>query len=179
MTPKKPEKKAPVEGEEDEDAEPEADEEEAVLKPQLQSNIYPDSVISMQATQLFLKRRAKTFKDSTEKHHKKWAIEGLNEKIEKYNTHNSMDLFTQASIDDENPLFPTTRFFQDNKTEVFEVDASGNKFEIFESMRIYCERFGRPFNYLKSVAFLNEQRELHLLDEETNAKQGSDMANNK
>ena len=39
------------------------------------------------------------------------------------------------------------------------MDAAHESYEIFESMRIYIERFGRPYNYLKSVAFLNEQRE--------------------
>jgi hypothetical protein len=43
-----------------------------------------------------------------------------------------------------------------NKTEVFEIDANGNQYEMFESMRIYIERFGRPYNYLKSVNYLNE-----------------------
>ena len=61
------------------------------------------------------------------------------------------------TIDDK--LFPTQKFFQQNKTEVFELDANGNQYEMFESMRIYIERFGRPYNYLKSVNYLNEQRE--------------------
>ena len=60
---------------------------------------------------------------------------------------------------EENVVYPTTKFFQENKTEIFEMDSSCDKYEIFESMRIYIERFGRPYNYLKSVAYLNEQRE--------------------
>jgi len=44
------------------------------MKPQLQTNIYPESVISLQATQLFLKRRAKTFLESLSKAHDKWHI---------------------------------------------------------------------------------------------------------
>jgi hypothetical protein len=59
----------------------------------------------------------------------------------------------------DDKLFPTQKFFQQNKTEVFELDANGNQYEMFESMRIYIERFGRPYNYLKSVNYLNEQRE--------------------
>ena len=39
-------------------------------------------------------------------------------------------------------------------------------------MRIVCERFGRPYNYLKSVNHLNEQREKYLLDEEENLNHG-------
>ena len=46
---------------------------------------------------------------------------------------------------------PTTCFFQDQKSEVFEMNAEADKFEAFESMRIYIERFGRPYNYLKNV----------------------------
>ena len=46
------------------------------------------------------------------------------------------------------------------------MDADGEKYEMFESMRIYIERFGRPYNYLKSVKELNEEREKHLIEEE-------------
>ena len=42
------------------------------------------------------------------------------------------------------------------------MSAEGEKFEMLESMRIYIERFGRPYNYLKSVQDLNEERETHL-----------------
>jgi hypothetical protein len=41
-----------------------------------------------------------------------------------------------------------------------------NSYEMLESMRIYIERFGRPYNYLKSVEDLNEERETHLIEEE-------------
>jgi adenylate kinase len=54
---------------------------------------------------------------------------------------------------------------------VFELDANGNQYEMFESMRIYIERFGRPYNYLKSVNYLNEQREQVLIEEEKKAKE--------
>jgi hypothetical protein len=63
-------------------------------------------------------------------------------------------------------MLPLTRFFQENKTEVFEVDFDGNQFEIFESMRVYVERNGRSFNYLSSVKSLNNKREDHLKNEE-------------
>ena len=67
---------------------------------------------------------------------------------------------------DSNQKFPLIKFFQDNQTEVFDVEADGDEYEMFESMRIYIERFGRPYNYLASVNFLNEQREKHLVEEE-------------
>ena len=66
-------------------------------------------------------------------------------------------------------LYPTTKFFQEAKTECFEMQADGESYEMFESMRIYIERFGRPYNYLKSVKDLNQQREKHLVEEEKQA----------
>lgn len=42
---------------------------------------------------------------------------------------------------------------------------------MFESMRIYIERNGRPYNYLPSVDELNIKREEHLEIEEHDAKQ--------
>lgn len=68
------------------------------------------------------------------------------------------------------PVYPTSRFFQDYLTELFELSSDGNGYEMFESMRIYIERFGRPYNYLKSVAKLNLEREQVLQDEERYAK---------
>jgi adenylate kinase len=61
---------------------------------------------------------------------------------------------------------PMSRFFQENNTELFEVDCDGENFEMFESMRIYIERDGRPYNYLKSVGELNRKRDEHLKEEE-------------
>jgi len=37
---------------------------------------------------------------------------------------------------------------------------------MFESMRIYVERFGRPYNYLKSMQQLNDERDKYLVEEE-------------
>lgn len=54
------------------------------------------------------------------------------------------------------------------------MSAEGEKFEMLESMRIYIERFGRPYNYLKSVQDLNEERETHLNEEEVNAKRAAE-----
>lgn len=107
----------------------------------------------------------------------KWQINRLAEKIEAFDKQNAMKLFQE-----DNDLFPTTKFFQDNKTEIFEMDAEGDKFEMFESMRIYVERFGRPYNYLKSVKYLNQKREEHLLEEESernkkNANHNHDSCN--
>ena len=50
------------------------------------------------------------------------------------------------------------------------VDAKGNQYEMLESMRIYIERFGRPYNYLKTVQHLNQEREKTLIEEEKKTK---------
>jgi len=57
------------------------------------------------------------------------------------------------------------------------MDAEGEKYEMFESMRIYIERFGRPYNYLKSVADLNQEREQILLKEEADAIKAKETGN--
>ena len=49
---------------------------------------------------------------------------------------------------------------------MFEFLIRENKFEMFESMRIYVERNGRPNNYLENNKVLNEQREKALIEEE-------------
>ena len=63
-----------------------------------------------------------------------------------------------------------TRFYQENKTEIFEIDHDGNQFEMFESMRVYIERNGRSNNYLPPVSELNVEREKHLIKEEADDK---------
>jgi hypothetical protein len=45
---------------------------------------------------------------------------------------------------------------------------------MFESMRIYIERNGRPYNYLSSVDELNQKREEHLSVEEQDRKKAQD-----
>ena len=67
-------------------------------------------------------------------------------------------------------LYPLTRFFQENKTEVFEIEFDGNTFEMFESMRVYIERNGRSYNYLPTVKVLNVKREGELVKEESDFK---------
>lgn len=43
-------------------------------------------------------------------------------------------------------------------TEIFEIDQHHNEMEVFEAMRIYVERHGRPFNYLPSLEHLHIDR---------------------
>jgi hypothetical protein len=70
-------------------------------------------------------------------------------RYEDYAKYNKIENFRVAA-DDNSVKFPTIRFFQENKTEIFELDCDGKSFEMFESMRIYIERDGRPYNYLAS-----------------------------
>jgi hypothetical protein len=67
-------------------------------------------------------------------------------------------------------MYPLIRFFQEHKTEVFEIECDGKPFEMFESMRVYVERSGRSYNYLPSVKKLNVEREDELIKEEKKAK---------
>lgn len=156
VTPKRPEKKLNEDGEEENP--PDEEELAKLLKPKLQTHIYPESVITLHGSDQFLKRRSKELAKAQMKDAIKWQVDKLQKKLSTYNENNSIHLFSKAEVIQDN-LFPTQKFFQQNKTEVFELDANGNQYEMFESMRIYIERFGRPYNYLKSVNYLNEQRE--------------------
>jgi adenylate kinase len=67
---------------------------------------------------------------------------------------NRMD--TQVS----NSFSDVERFYQENKIEVLNLIHSKNNDEMMESMRIYIERKGRPFNYyLENEENLHENRE--------------------
>ena len=100
----------------------------------------------------------------------KWKIERLHSKLVRHNEENCIDLFKQDNCKGD-CTYPTTKFFQDYKTEVFELQADANKYEMFESMRVYVERFGRPYNYLKSMQQLNDEREKYLVEEERQANE--------
>lgn len=100
----------------------------------------------------------------------KWKMERLHSKLMRHSEDNSIDLFKQDNCHGD-CTYPTTKFFQDYKTEVFELQADANKYEMFESMRVYVERFGRPYNYLKSMQQLNDEREKYLVEEERQANE--------
>ena len=169
VTPQRPAKKLNEEGEEENP--PDEEELAKLLKPKLQTHIYPESVITLHGSDQFLKRRSKELQKAQMKDAMRWHIDKLQKKLKNYNDDNSIELFSKVELINDK-LFPTQKFFQQNKTEVFELDANGNQYEMFESMRIYIERFGRPYNYLKSVNYLNEQREQVLIEEEKKAKEG-------
>lgn len=52
-------------------------------------------------------------------------------------------------------------------TEIFEIDCNHSDMEIFEALRIYIERHGRPFNYLPSMEHLHIDRLARLENAET------------
>jgi adenylate kinase len=97
ITPQRPvkTKKVNEDGEEvDEEPAEEAEEEDPnKYKPTLQKNIYPESVIFLRASQLFLKRRSKKFLQEKAEDKGKWHISIMPTKINKFNENNSMDLF--------------------------------------------------------------------------------------
>lgn len=176
-TPPAPVKKAPTGDDEEEAPAEEEEEAAAALKPVLQTNIYPESVVSLRSSDIMLKRRSRALLKANAKGAAKWDREKLVQKLAVYNEENDLSLFKNDQLDAD-ALFPTQKFFQDNKTELFELDAFDDSYEGFESMRIYAERFGRPYNYLKSNNELNAERETYLLAEEAKTKE-SDAQKNK
>lgn len=70
---------------------------------------------------------------------------------------------------------PVSRFFQEKETEIFEIDSYLQEMEIFEAMRIYTERHGRPFNYLPSVEHLHVERMAKLENAETDLRKESEL----
>lgn len=176
VIPEGPKKKPPVLNEEGElvpaEEEP-VDEEELkeLLKPKFQKHIYPDSVIFMRGEDDYIRQFAKKLPASQ---NIKWDVDNLERRLHRYNECNDVELFIAANNapdlglpNAKKYMLPLTRFFQENKTEIFEVDFDGNQFEIFESMRVYVERNGRSYNYLSSVKSLNNKREDHLTQEES------------
>ena len=93
-----------------------------------------------------------------------WFAADLERRYKNYSDTNDLAKF-QSEKDEERP---TVRFFQEHKTEVFEVDCDGDNYEMLESMRIYIERHGRPYNYLVTVDELNEERDTYLQEQEMN-----------
>jgi adenylate kinase len=139
------------------------------LKPKFQKNIYPDSAILLRGSKDLISARLEKFlpgKTPEEIKTWHWAPE---EQERRYNIWYNNNAISNYQKGDHPPM---SRFFQENNTELFEVDCDGENFEMFESMRIYIERDGRPYNYLKSVGELNKKREAHLHEEEAHWRDG-------
>ena len=146
-----------------------------MMAPKFQEHIYPDSVILLRGDDDFIRERAAQLAEDQEGF--KWDRENLERRLKTYFENNDISLFEEASHRTDlghpkasKPKFPFLRFFQEHKTEAFEIDCDGNQFEMFESMRIYIERNGRSFNYLHSVDKLNKNREKKLIIEENDTK---------
>lgn len=138
------------------------------LKPKFQKHIYPDSVILLRGGKdLIASRMAKFLPTKTPEELKiwHWSAEEQERRYAVWYSGNAIANYLSGEL-------PMSRFFQENATELFEVDCDGENFEMFESMRIYIERDGRPYNYLKSVGELNKQREGHLHEEEQKWREG-------
>lgn len=93
-----------------------------------------------------------------------WMPNHMERRLGEYNKNNHISNIRLAT--EGKAVQPIFIFFQENKTELFEIDCHGENFEMFESMRIYIERYGRPYNYLSSVEELNDKRHEHLTKEE-------------
>lgn len=146
-----------------------------MLAPKFQEQIYPDSVILLRGEDDYIRERGAAIAEDSEGY--KWDRENLERRLKTYSDNNDLNLFEAVCQRTdlghpkaEKPVFPMLRFFQEHKTEAFEIDCDGNQFEMFESMRIYIERNGRSFNYLHSVEKLNKSREKKLIVEENDTK---------
>ena len=133
------------------------------LKPKFQKNIYPDSFILLRGSKELINARLKKFGADVKKDGH-WQPAEQDRRFSVWLSNNSIHNYQGDKL-------PMSRFFQENNTELFEVDCDGENFEMFESMRIYIERDGRPYNYLKSVQELNKKREEHLHEEEASWRQ--------
>jgi len=67
-----------------------------------------------------LKRRSKALLKANAKGAAKWEREKLVQRLGVYNKENDLTLFKNDQLDAK-ALFPTQKFFQDNKTELFEL----------------------------------------------------------
>ena len=55
------------------------------------------------------------------------------------------------------------------------MNCDSDSFELFEAMRIYVERHGRPFNYLPSVDHLKLERLAKLENAETDERKRAEI----
>ena len=91
VTPQRPPKKLNEEGEEENP--PDEEELAKLLKPKLQTHIYPESVITLHGSDQFLKRRSKELQKAQMKDAMRWHIDKLQKKLKSYNDDNSIELF--------------------------------------------------------------------------------------
>lgn len=156
--------KAEGEGEGDEIKEPEEPEDEEEdpdkYKPKFMKQIYPESVIFLHTTDEQLKDKAKTLpKEIMKDSH--YYENHMDRRLQLWHDGNAFKDYW-SGMEPGKPTLTTARFFQEKETELLEIDAATDNFELFEAMRVYIERHGRPFNYLKSLEKLNEERQTYI-----------------
>lgn len=137
----------------------------------------------MRGTDEFLKGKAKKLED----HIRAWySDDDLERRLKVYNFNNSL-----KNYHDPSKPIPVVWFFQESKevkrevdgeikkdqyyTEIFEIDSKNDEMEIFEAMRIYIERHGRPYNYLPSIDHLHIDRMARLENAETDAWKNAEI----
>lgn len=175
--PKKPEGegegdagKEPAEGEEEE-------EDPDKYKPKFMKQIYPESVIFLQADDEFLQEKAKKLpKEIMKDSH--YYENHMDRRMATWNEGNTNADY-RYGLEPGKPSLTTARFFQEKETELLEIDAKTDNFELFEAMRVYIERHGRPFNYLRSLEKLNDERHEYInkKEDELNKKKEVEESN--
>lgn len=161
--PKKKEKPKKPEGEGEGEQEPidegEEDEEDK-YKPKFQKHIYPESVIMLEGSDEFLKDKAKKLPNEIMKN-SHYYENHMDRRLKAWHDSNTIDDYMYG-MEPGKPKQTTARFFQEKETEILEIDSATNNFELFEALRIYIERHGRPYNYLLSLDRLNNDRHIYL-----------------
>uniref|UniRef100_A0A0G4FVB2 Adenylate kinase 7 n=1 Tax=Chromera velia CCMP2878 TaxID=1169474 RepID=A0A0G4FVB2_9ALVE len=151
--------------EEGEEAEAEEAEEGAgavETKPEMEAiaELIPEFVVSLRASEEFCKLNVMSIPAA--------EAEG---------THNTEDGFKRrfakwVQTNETPEVPPVVECFQNQKIEVLELPLQDKKAEeVFASVRIYIEKKGRPFNYLKSEKELAAERKLLLEQVEKTMKQ--------
>ena len=167
-------KKADGEG----DAEPQNDPEEEdpdKYKPKFMKNIYPESVIMFDALDESLKEKAKKLpKEVMKDSH--YYENHMDRRIAAWRDKNAAEDYRHG-LEAGKPKLTIARFFQEKETEVLEIDCRIENFELFEWMRIYIERHGRPYNYLLPLEKLNSDRHYHLEQLENDTIKKKEVAN--
>ena len=165
-------KKAEGEGEGDQDEEPQdegEDEDPDKYKPKFMKAIYPESVILLQADEEYLKEKAKKLPKEVMKDSHYYDNQ-MERRINTWNSGNDTADY-RYGLEPGKPSMTTARFFQEKETELLEIESSTENFELFEAMRVYIERHGRPFNYLRSLEKLNEERHDKISKKEADLEQ--------
>jgi adenylate kinase len=89
----------------------------------------------------------------------------MDRRLDQWNQGNSIEDY-RYGVEAGKPKLTTARFYQEKETELLEVDCSIDNYELFEDLRIYIERHGRPYNYLPSLERLNNDRHIYLDQQE-------------